>query len=91
MAPDCSFYGDVPVSDVIEALLRRVLPSELHAVIPRLAARVASRPDVRPHAGKRWHRLTEGEGNIVAREVGLVAQELRLAERMARAGEQKVH
>ena len=39
---------------------------------PELVDRVAEHPDVALHA-KRWGVLPEGESNIVAREIGVVA------------------
>ena len=55
-------------------LLLAALPPELRVSAPDLADRVMARPDVAPHAGKRWGDLSEGEGNIVAREAGIVAR-----------------
>jgi hypothetical protein len=65
---------DATVREVIIDLLLTTLPPELRVSAPDLADRVISRPDVAPHAGKRWGDLSEGEGNIVAREVGIVAR-----------------
>ena len=50
------------------------LQSDLRASARRFADRVARHPDVAPHIRKRWGELTESQGNIVAREVGLVAR-----------------
>jgi hypothetical protein len=63
-----------PVPDVIESLLRVALPTELHALIPRLLYQVTERPHVSEHAQKVWGELSEADGNIIAREVGLVAR-----------------
>jgi hypothetical protein len=62
------------VRDVIIDLLLTTLPPELQAAAPELADRVGQHPSVRPHFGKRWGDLTEGQGNIVARETGVVAR-----------------
>jgi hypothetical protein len=52
------------------------LPSELHAAAPELASRVGEHPEVAPHFDKRWGDVTESQGNIIAREVGLVARDV---------------
>jgi len=74
MAAERQFDPDKSVPDVIVDLLLTTLPPELRVSAPDLADRVIERPDVAPHAGKRWGELSEGEGNIVAREVGIVAR-----------------
>ena len=65
---------DATVREVIVDLLLTTLPPELRVSAPDLADRVIARPDVAPHADKRCGELSEGEGNIVAREVGIVAR-----------------
>ena len=65
---------DARVRDVIMDLLLTALPPELRVSAPDLADRVIERPDVAPHAGKRWGDLSEAEGNMVAREAGIVAR-----------------
>lgn len=64
------------VRDVVIDLLLKSLPAELRAAAPDLADRVGEHPSVKPHFGKRWGDLTEGQGNIIAREVGLVARDV---------------
>ena len=79
---------EATVREVVIDLLLTTLPSELRVSAPDLADRVLERPDVARHARKRWGELSEGEGNIVAREVGLVARDIRIgAVRTSTSGE----
>jgi len=64
---------DSTVRHVIISLLIAALPPELHAAAPDLAARDGEHPQVAPHFGKRWGKVTESQRNIIAREAGLVA------------------
>lgn len=64
------------VRDVIARLLLAALPADFRAAAPDLVDRVAAHPEVAPHIGKRWSDLTESEGNLIAREVGLVAHDV---------------
>ena len=64
------------VRDVVIDLLLKTLPPELRAAAPDLADRVGEHPSVKQHFGKRWGELTEGQGNIVAREVGVIARDV---------------
>jgi len=74
MADEREIDFDAMVRDVIIDLLLTTLPPELRVSAPDLADRVIARPDVAPHANKRWGELSEGEGNIVTREAGIVAR-----------------
>ena len=65
-----------PVRHVIVTLLMTALPPELRAAAPDLAERVGKHPEVAPDFDKEWGAVTEGEGNIIAREVGLVARDV---------------
>jgi hypothetical protein len=64
------------VRDVIVDLLLATLPPEMKSAAPDLAERVGEHPDVAPHFCKRWGDLFEGEGNVIAREVGVVAHDV---------------
>jgi hypothetical protein len=66
----------MPVREVIAKLLLVALPGELGIAARELVKRVIEHPDVAPHADKLWGELSESEGNIVAREVGLVARDV---------------
>jgi hypothetical protein len=65
---------DMPVREVIAKLLLVALPGELGIAARELVERVVNHPDVVPYADKLWGELSESEGNVVAREVGLVAR-----------------
>lgn len=65
---------DATVREVIIDLLLTTLPPELRVSAPDLADRVIARPAVAPHADKRWGDLSEGEANIIVREVRVVAR-----------------
>ena len=65
-----------PVRLVITSLLITALPPELRAAAPELAGRVGEHPDVAPHFDKQWGDITESQGNIIVREVGLVARDV---------------
>jgi len=67
---------DAAVRDVIINLLLTTLPPDMRAAAPELADRVAEHPEVAPYVRKRWGELTEGQGNIVAREAGVVARDV---------------
>jgi hypothetical protein len=62
------------VRDVVIDLLLKTLPLELRAAAPELADRVGEHPSIKRQFGKRWGDLSEGEGNIIAREVGVIAR-----------------
>jgi len=64
------------VRDVIIDLLLTTLPAELRAAAPDLADRVAEHPEVARHIHKRWGQLSESQGNVIAREVGLIARDV---------------
>jgi hypothetical protein len=68
-----------PAPDAIDSMLRAALPADLHALVPRFIGEVSARDFVSAHAKKRWGELSEGEGNLIAREVGI-----RLAQRTQR-------
>jgi hypothetical protein len=64
------------VRDAIIDLLLATLPPYLRSAAPELAERVGAHPQVAPHFGKRWGDLSEGQGNVIAREVGVVAHDI---------------
>lgn len=76
MADKREFDADANVRQVIIDLLLSTLPADMRAAAPELAERVIEHPDVAAHAGKRWGELSEGEGNIIARETGIVARDV---------------
>ena len=67
---------DEPVRHVIVSLLMTALPPELQAAAPDLAERVGKHPEVAPHFDKEWGSISESQGNIIAREVSLVARDV---------------
>ena len=91
MPRDPTYANDATVRDVIESLLRRVLPSNPHGAIGRVADDIEQRLDMRRHAGKRWRELSEATGNLIAREVGLVARGLIAEARVIAADERTLH
>lgn len=76
-----------PLRDVIGTLLELVLPAEKHDLIPRLTDMVSACKGVVEHRGKLWGQLTEGESNIVATRVGVIAREVLGTGRSAETGE----
>jgi hypothetical protein len=79
------------VRDVIIDLLLTTLPPEMQAAAPALADRVAEHPDVGPHYWKRWGELSEGEGNVIAREAGVVAHDAMIGGATASPGGERLH
>lgn len=75
MAQQQGIEANKPVTDVIKDLLLSMLPAELHAAAPELADHVAEHPYVQARVHKRWGELSE-QGNIIAREVGLIARDV---------------
>ncbi len=69
------YDGDTPVGDVVIKLLLGALTTEVRASAQELVSRVAEHPEVEPHMRKKWRDLSEGEQNIIAREVGLVVRD----------------
>ena len=76
-----------PLRDVIGTLLELVLPAERRDLIPRLTDMVSACKGVVEHRGKLWGELTEGESNIVATRVGVIAREILGTGRAAETGE----
>ena len=72
--------------DVIAALLA-LLPAESRHLIPRLTDMVSACKGVVEHRGKLWGDLSEGEGNIVATRVGVIAHEIIRTGRSAETGQ----
>jgi hypothetical protein len=83
MPPEQDYDPQWPLRRAIEVLLVASLPADVRVLIPGLIDEVTERSDVAPHANKRWGELSEGEGNIVAREVGLVAARVMTAAKLA--------
>jgi hypothetical protein len=71
----------------VASLLALVLPAEHRELIPRLTAMVSACKGVVEHRGKLWGELSEGEGNIVATRVGVIAREILGTGRAAETGE----
>jgi hypothetical protein len=76
------------VRDVVIDLLLKTLPLELRAAAPELADRVGEHPSIKRQFGKRWGDLSEGEGNVIAREVGVIARGVIEGAGVQTAGEQ---
>ena len=76
-----------PLRDVIGTLLELVLPPEKRDLIPRLTDMVSACRGVVEHRGKLWGDLSEGESNIVATRVGVIAREILGTGRAAETGE----
>jgi len=70
------FDAESELRDVVAALLTLVLPAEQHELVPRLTDMVSACKGVVEHRGKLWGELSEGEGNIVATRVGVIAHEI---------------
>lgn len=68
------FDNNSQVRDVVAKLMFVALPADLRAAAPNLVARVAEHPLVAPLIHKRWGQLSEGEGDRIDREVGIVAR-----------------
>jgi hypothetical protein len=76
-----------PLRDVIGTLLELVLPPDRRDLIPRLTDMVSACKGVVEHRGKLWGELSEGESNIVATRVGVIAREILGTGRAAETGE----
>ena len=76
-----------PLRDVIGTLLELVLPAEQRGLIPRLTDMISACKGVVEHRGKLWGDLSEGESNIVATRVGVIAREILGTGRAAETGE----
>ena len=76
------FDKDAEVRDVITRLLLAALPPDVRAAAPDLVNLVAAHPDVARHIEKLWSDVTESEGKVIAREVGLIAHDAATAERV---------
>ena len=76
MPDERDFDAKSELRDVVAALLALVLPPEQRELIPRLTDMVSACKGVVEHRGKLWGELTEGEGNIVATRVGVIAHEI---------------
>jgi len=64
---------DWSVTAVIDAVVRAVLPLDLHGLVPEVVGEIAECPEVADHIDKRWKALSLGEGNLVVTEIGAVA------------------
>ena len=87
MTDERDFDGKSELRDVVAALLTLVLPPEQRELIPRLTDMVSACKGVVEHRGKLWGELTEGEGNIVATRVGVIAHEIIRTGRSAETGQ----
>lgn len=76
-----------PLRDVIGTLLKLVLLPGQRDLIPRPTDMVSACKGVVEHHGKLWGELTEGENNIVAARVGVIAHEIIRTGRSAETGE----
>ena len=74
MSDEQGYDPTLPLGDVIRSLLRFTLPEAFQSLADLLAEdALRSNPCIAPYAAARWSDLSESEGNIVAREVGLIA------------------
>ena len=76
MTDERDYDAKSELRDVVAALLALVLPTEQRELIPRLTDMVRACKGVVEHRGKLWGELSEGEGNIVATRVGVIAHEI---------------
>jgi hypothetical protein len=77
MAKQSEFHAELPVRDVIARLLGMTLPAELASAAAGLIDRVAEHPEVARQMDKRWGNLSDVERSVIAREVGLVAFDIK--------------
>jgi|KBSMisStandDraft_5_1062788.scaffolds.fasta_scaffold407439_1 hypothetical protein len=69
------YDANTTVPAVVESLLRLTLPDALQSFTKHFAAEaLRSNPYIAQHAASLWGDLSEGEGNVVAREVGVIAR-----------------
>ena len=87
MSDERDYDVNRPLQDVIGTLLKLVLPAEQHALVPRLTDMVSACKGVVEHRGKLWGELTEGEANIVATRVGVIAREIIRTGRSSETGQ----
>jgi len=73
-----------PLRDVVGTLVELILPASQRELIPRLTDMVSACKGVVEHRGK---LLTEGESNIVATRVGVIAREILGTGRAVEKGE----
>ena len=86
--PDERYYdAKSELRDLVAALLALVLPAQQRELIPRLTDMVSACKGVVEHRGKLWGDLSEGEGNIVATRVGVIAHEIIRTGRSAETGQ----
>ena len=87
MTDERDYDSKSELRDVVAALLALVLPTEQRELIPRLTDVVCACKGVVEHRGKLWGDLSEGEGNIVATRVGVIAHEIIRTGRSAETGQ----
>ena len=87
MAIERDFDAKSDLRDVVAALLALVLPAQRRELIPRLTDMVSACKGVVEHRGKLWGELSEGEANIVAARVGVIAHEIIRTGRSAETGQ----
>ena len=74
--PDERYYdAKSELRDLVAALLALVLPAQQRELIPRLTDMVSACKGVVEHRGSSG-ATSEGEGNIVATRVGVIAHEI---------------
>ena len=87
MTDERQFDSKSELRDVVASLLTLVLPPEQRDLIPRLTDMVLACKGMAEHRGKLWGQLSEGEGNIVAARVGIIAHEIIRTGRSAETGQ----
>lgn len=75
MTAEHGFFPSMTVPAVVIDLLLVALPDELKGMAGTLARQSLAHPAIAPHAEKRWGDVSEAEGNVIARECGLVARD----------------
>ena len=76
MAMQSDYDPETPVREAIAKLLAALLPARRHASIPHLVDEICQSYYAAPYVSKVWGALSEGEKNVVARAVGLVAGDI---------------
>jgi len=66
---------ETPVREVIAKLLGVILPASRHASIPVLVDDICQSYYAAPYVSKVWGGLSEGEKDVVARAVSLIARD----------------
>jgi len=94
MADEQSYDPTLPLREVIISLLRISLPEALLPMLEFIADEaLRSNRYIAPYADARWGALSENEGSLVEREVGLIAREVmrEALQRVVQGGGTQLH